>query len=278
MKHLIIALKGLFVGGTMLVPGVSGGSMAMILGIYHELIASISSFLKHKKESLLFLGVFVAGALVGMALFARPLEALIERFPMPTLYFFIGAVVGGVPLMVKESGITSFSLKRVDSWKDIGFALVGLVIVAAFEFIPAESWGAGALTGNAPFYLLLIAGLVASVALVLPGISVSYILLVMGLYEELTRSLTDFNFAFLAPLALGLVAGILLTTRILERAMDNHPRATYMIILGFVLGSLFEVFPGVPQGWELLISLVTFALGFAAVYALSWQETHAKQA
>ena len=98
------------------------------------------------------------------------------------------------------------------------------------------------------------------------------------LYEELTRSLTDFNFAFLAPLALGLVAGILLTTRILERAMDNHPRATYMIILGFVLGSLFEVFPGVPQGWELLISLVTFALGFAAVYALSWQETHAKQA
>ena len=241
MKHLIIALKGLFVGGTMLVPGVSGGSMAMILGIYHELIASISSFLKHKKESLLFLGVFVAGALVGMALFARPLEALIERFPMPTLYFFIGAVVGGVPLMVKESGITSFSLKRADSWKDIGFALVGLVIVAAFEFIPAESWGAGALTGNAPFYLLLIAGLVASVALVLPGISVSYILLVMGLYEELTRSLTDFNFAFLAPLALGLVAGILLTTRILERAMDNHPRATYMIILGFVLGSLFEV-------------------------------------
>ena len=202
MKHLIIALKGLFVGGTMLVPGVSGGSMAMILGIYHELIASISSFLKHKKESLLFLGVFVAGALVGMALFARPLEALIERFPMPTLYFFIGAVVGGVPLMVKESGITSFSLKRADSWKDIGFALVGLVIVAAFEFIPAESWGAGALTGNAPFYLLLIAGLVASVALVLPGISVSYILLVMGLYEELTRSLTDFNFAFLAPLAL----------------------------------------------------------------------------
>lgn len=97
MKHLIIALKGLFVGGTMLVPGVSGGSMAMILGIYHELIASISSFLKHKKESLLFLGVFVIGALVGMALFARPLEALIERFPMPTLYFFIGAVVGGVP-------------------------------------------------------------------------------------------------------------------------------------------------------------------------------------
>ena len=183
MKHLIIALKGLFVGGTMLVPGVSGGSMAMILGIYHELIASISSFLKHKKESLLFLGVFVAGALVGMALFARPLEALIERFPMPTWSFFIGAVVGGVPLMVKESGITSFSLKRADSWKDIGFALVGLVIVAAFEFIPAESWGAGALTGNAPFYLLLIAGLVASVALVLPGISVSYILLVMGLYE-----------------------------------------------------------------------------------------------
>ena len=103
MKHLIIALKGLFVGGTMLVPGVSGGSMAMILGIYHELIASISSFLKHKKESLLFLGVFVVGALVGMALFARPLEALIERFPMPTLYFFIGAVVGGVPLRLADT-------------------------------------------------------------------------------------------------------------------------------------------------------------------------------
>mgnify|MGYP005776197081 FL=1 len=81
-------LKGMIIGGTMLVPGVSGGSMAMILGIYSRLVSSVSSFTKDKKGNFLFLVIFSLGGGTGMLLFARPLLSLIERYPMPMLYFF----------------------------------------------------------------------------------------------------------------------------------------------------------------------------------------------
>lgn len=80
-------IKGICVGGTMLVPGCSGGSMAMILGIYDRLVSSVSSFMKHKKESLCFLALFCVGGGMGMVLFAKPLLSLMERFEMPMLYF-----------------------------------------------------------------------------------------------------------------------------------------------------------------------------------------------
>lgn len=92
-----IILKGMCVGSTMLIPGVSGGSMAMILGIYDKLISSVSSFLKHKKESALFLGLFLLGGIVGILLFARPMEYLLKHFTITVMYFFIGTAAGGMP-------------------------------------------------------------------------------------------------------------------------------------------------------------------------------------
>ena len=105
------AIKGLVIGGTMLVPGVSGGSMAMILGIYQKLISAISSFWENKKKNLIFLLLFSAGAVLGMVLFAKPLLRLIDTFPLPTMYFFIGAVAGGVPMICRQAEIKAFSFK-----------------------------------------------------------------------------------------------------------------------------------------------------------------------
>ena len=115
----------MIVGGTMLVPGVSGGSMAMILGIYDRLISSVSSFMKNKKENLIFLALFCLGGGLGMILFARPLLGLIERFPMPMMYFFLGAVAGGVPMIFKEARI-----QRV-SWESLAWIALGLLAVFA---------------------------------------------------------------------------------------------------------------------------------------------------
>lgn len=92
---ILTALKGIIIGGTMLVPGVSGGSMAMILGIYDRLITSVSSFTRRKKENLAFLIIFSLSGILGILLFASPLLRLIERYPMPMLYFFLGAVAAG---------------------------------------------------------------------------------------------------------------------------------------------------------------------------------------
>lgn len=267
MKNLITVLKGMIVGGTMLVPGVSGGSMAMILGVYDKLVCSVSSFFKHKKESFLFLALFSLGGGLGMLLFANPLLSIIQKYPMPMLYFFLGAVGGGVPLIFKQAEIRSFS------WKIPLYIIVGLLVVVLFSVLPTGAFQSGMESGIISFLLLMLAGFIAAVALVLPGISVSYLLLIMGLYDETMRAIGEFHLPFLIPLGIGLLLGIVLTTKILENAMTKHPQPTYLIILGFVFGSMAEVFPGIPTGSELFISLFMLAAGFCVIRLISWKET-----
>ncbi len=265
-NNIFTALKGVIIGGTMLVPGVSGGSMAMILGIYDRLISAVSSFAKHKKENLAFLVIFSLGGILGILVFANPLLRLIERYPMPMLYFFLGAVAGGIPLIVKQSGA-----KRL-SWRSCLYLILGLLVVSLFAFIPSGSFQSEMNAGPASFLLLAAAGVISAAALVLPGISISYLLLLMGIYDEMMRAVSEFYLPFLLPLAAGLVLGILLITKGLEYAMTRHPHPTYFIILGFILGSIGELFPGIPSGWELVLCILTLAAGFFAVLLLSRAE------
>lgn len=262
-NNLTVIFKGMIVGGTMLVPGVSGGSMAMILGIYDKLITSVSSFMKNKKKNFLFILLFSAGGGLGMFLFANPLLSLIERYPMPMIYFFIGAVAGGVPLIYSQAKLKSFSFKVPL------YIAVGILAVFLIDMIPTGTFQSEVNAGIKGFILLAAAGFIAAVALVLPGISVSYLLLIMGLYDETMRAISDLYMPFLIPLGVGLLLGILLTTKCLEKAMTKHPQSTYLIILGFVLGSMAEVFPGVAKGTELFICILTLAAGFCIIRFLS---------
>ena len=126
-NYVVTFAKSLVVGSTMLVPGVSGGSMAMILGIYTKLISSVSSFMKNKFRNSLFLTIFLAGSLIGIVSFSKPILHLIETYPMPMLYFFMGAVAGSVPLMFREAKLTKFS------WTVPIYVAIGFLIVLFFE-------------------------------------------------------------------------------------------------------------------------------------------------
>ena len=97
-------------------------------------------------------------------------------------------------------------------------------------------------------------------------------LLLMGLYDETMRAITEFRVPFLLTLGLGLILGIVLTTKLLERAMQRHPEPTYLIILGFLFGSVVQIFPGIPSGWELLICPITLLAGFFSLWLLSRRE------
>ncbi|MBQ9765960.1 MAG: DUF368 domain-containing protein [Lachnospiraceae bacterium] len=261
--HITTAAKGLVIGGTMLVPGVSGGSMAMILGIYKRLVSSISSFFKDVKNNIVFLGIFVVGALAGMAIFAKPLLALIEAFPKPMLYFFMGAVAGGIPMMYRESKVKRISVLH------ILYVLIGIAIVILLGLLPTDFLNSEGMPGAVQFLIQLAAGAVAAIALILPGISVSYMLLVLGIYEPTVAAIGNLDILYLLPLGIGVVLGILLTTKLLETFMNKYPSVTYLVILGFILGSLKETFPGIPSGVEWLICIGTIVLGFMAIYSLS---------
>lgn len=260
------AVKGLVIGATMLVPGVSGGTMAIILGIYDRLISSVSSFMKDKKGSLLFLMLFALSGLVGMFLFSKPLLKLINTFRLPMLYFFMGTVAGGIPLIFKRAEIKTLSFRC------IFYTMLGIIVVAGVAAIPYVDAGTDIEIGFISVLILMAAGFIAAVALVLPGISVSYLFLVMGLYEELMRAISELYIPFLLPLGAGLIIGIIATTRILEKAMEKKPQPTYLIILGFVLGSMGELFPGIPYGIELPVCVIAMFVGFGCIIFLSRKE------
>ena len=235
----------------------------MILGVYDRLVTSVSSFLKHKRESFLFLLTFALGGGVGALLFANPLSKLIELFRMPMLYFFIGAVGGSVPMIYKETKVQRFT------WRVPVYVLIGVLIVSALSLLPSDAIANSQTPAGATFLWLMVAGFIAAIALVLPGISVSYLLLMMGLYDEMMRAITELYFPFLIPLGLGLALGVILTTKLLERAMERHPQPTYLIILGFMLASVLEIFPGVPSGWNWIICPITLTAGFMAIWYIS---------
>ena len=257
-------IKAICVGGTMMVPGVSGGSMAMLLGIYDKLISAVSNFTKDIKGNLKFLGTFCVGGLLGILLFSKPILFMLEQYPMVTLYFFMGAIAGGIPMIYKQAGVKKLSVKTAI------YPIIGIIGVVLLELIMAPMAAAGALGGNSSFIILLLAGIGAAVALVLPEISVSYVLLIFGLYDRAIRALHSLSFSFLIPFGGGVLLGVILTTKGLEQLMERYPQPVYLVIGGFILGSIGEVFPGLPtSAGEGVLCVIMAVLGAAAIIFLS---------
>ena len=173
--------------------------MAMILGEYERLISSVSSFRKDVKGNAFYLMQFVFPALLGMVLLSNPLLSLIEIFTLPMMYLFMGAVLGGVPLVLREAKIKKFKPIM------ILYVLIGAAIVLLINLIPENAMTQT--QGIAGVCIQFAAGIVVSIALVLPGISVSYMLLVMGIYEKVMTAMSNLDILTLLPLFVGLVAG-----------------------------------------------------------------------
>ncbi len=282
-----VLARAMAVGGTMTVPGASGGTMAMILGIYEELIESMGSLpgllaecircgndgcaRRRLWDCLRFLALFSLGALAGMALLAKGVLSLLERYPMAVSYFFLGAVAGGIPLICRQAQV-----KKI-TWQALFWPLAGLLMVYGLAALPEGLFtaglpGAASSPGVPSFRALLfqfLGGCILAVALILPGISVSQMLLMLGLYEPVMEAVSSLRFASLLPLGLGAVLCTLLVTRLLGSAMPRRPQPTYLLILGFVLGSLGELYPGLPEGWNLLFAPLAAVAGYQLLSRLS---------
>lgn len=256
-------LKGMAVGIATLVPGVSGGTMAIILGIYDDLIHAIGSFFKNSKKHMLFLFEVGIGAILGILFFSRLLENALIKYPYIMRFLFMGMIIGGLPMIYHKS--------RASGKRDIFdyiFLIAGFVIVLLMSFEPAAISAMVLSPGILNMLFLFAGGMVIAVALILPGISASFMLLVLGLYGVTLNAINTFNVPFLIPIMLGLVAGTLGTTRVIEKMLTRYPGKTYMLILGFVLGSLLSVFPGIPSDNQLMPSLLVLITGFLVMLFL----------
>lgn len=274
-KILKDILKGFLIGSSMSVPGVSGGTMAILLGIYDKLISSISNFFHDVKGNFLFLAKICVGGALGLLVLARLISFMLDTFPIPVSFFFLGAVIGGIPALYEKTKESPF---KVSSF--LYFAL-GLAIVISIGFIPTGKLTLGTGSGITQILMLLVTGIVIAIALVLPGISTSHMLLILGMYDSMLLAITEFDLVYIGVLGTATLIGIILITKPLEWVMKKYHHQTYCMIIGFVLGSTSEIFkakilPSIPADLELTwclgtggISILTFALGILGIIYLS---------
>jgi len=274
---MIVMLKGFIIGSSMSVPGVSGGTMAIILGIYDKLISSISRFTKDLKGNIIFLMKFCIGAGIGIFTLSKLIEWLLEVAPFSVSFFFLGAVIGGIPALYEKTGIKGYKLNI----SFLLYFLLGLIIVISIGFIPTGAISVTLGSGIAHYMMLLVTGIIIALALVLPGISTAHMLLVLGMYETMITAISNFDIFYVGILGVVTIVGIFMITKPIEWTMNKFPYETYCIVIGFVIGSTFEIFrakiiPAIPANADIswwissaLIAIITFVFGIRAIMHIS---------
>ncbi len=263
-NNMINFIYGMVIGSSMLIPGISGGTTAIIIGIYDRLIIAVSGLIKKPKQNIPFLLTVLSGGAAGALLFSGAALKIMSVFPTASMFFFIGAIIGSIPLLIKRSGIGKKNLYNAL------FALTGTSAAVILFFMPDSA----SQRDSGPIMLML-SGMIIATALVLPGISTSHILLVLGMYESVLSSIRSGDISYLAFIAAGAFAGIIITVKITEKALNRFPCQTYMIIIGFVISSVYDLIPRSINNGYIPVYILLCAAGAILTFTVSFSSCRA---
>lgn len=235
MSNVFIFLKGTFVGIANIIPGLSGGTVAVIFGIYEELIQSISNFLKFNlallKQSLVFLFLVILGALSGIFLFSFLIDWLLINHSEPLSYFFIGVLLSSIPYILKKKSIQILTKSNLIIC--IFFIGFGLALIYLRTFI-----GIDPNNQEISNLYLIISSFFAASTMIVPGISGSLVLVLFGTYSFIITSIKTLNLLNLLIISLSSVFGIVTTSFFIKKALDNYYSSTMSAIIGLMLGTI----------------------------------------
>ncbi len=275
-------LRGAMIGVANIIPGVSGGTMMVSMGVYDKIIWAINHIFKEFKSSVKTLLPYGIGMLASIAGLSFCITYFFERFPLPTAFLFIGLIFGGLPVIF--GGLKG---KKANAGAVLLF-VVFFALVILLQIFGGDRGVERELVVNAgEMGILLIMGVITSATMIIPGVSGSMVLMALGYYTPIIaqirlfiESLTAFDidgllkgFAILIPFGIGVLAGILLVARLIEFLLKRYPLYTYSGILGLVIASPVAVLMGIGVGAvsvsAVIVSVFTFALGFVAAFFLS---------
>ncbi|WP_407271967.1 DUF368 domain-containing protein [Radiobacillus sp. PE A8.2] len=257
--------RGILMGASDVVPGVSGGTIAVVLGIYDRLIEAINGFLsKEWKKHLAFLAPLLIGVGASIYLLSGVVTWLFEHHPRPTQFAFLGLIIGVLPFLFNKS-----DAKNTFKTQHVVLLVIGAIIVGSMAFFhTVESEPMQNLTISNYLFILL-AGFIASSAMILPGISGSFLLYLMGVYTTVFGAVHDLQLDIVAVFGVGFVIGIVIMSKIIHYFMANFPTSTYALVIGLVIGSVAVIFPGWPTTTPSTIySIIAFAGGLLVAYLL----------
>jgi len=241
-NYFIITLKGMAMGAADAVPGVSGGTIAFISGIYEELISSISqvnfSLLKTLKEEGIkpvwkqvngnFLLSLLIGIFISFVSFMRLAKYLLEHHPILIWSFFFGLVLASILYVAKQ----------IKQWN-----LITITAALAAAFLAYYITTLPSLANNGSPIFLFLAAAIAICAMILPGISGAFILVLLGAYKTLSTAFHDFNIKNILIFIAGAVVGLLSFSKLLKWLFNNHKNTTLAVLTGFIIGSLNKIWP-----------------------------------
>lgn len=277
MKEFIMnILRGIVIGISNVIPGVSGGTMMVSMGIYDRLILVLTHFIKRMKETVALLVPIGIGMLLSIAIFAKLFsEVLFPRFPLQTNLFFIGLILGGLPIIYRKVKGVSVKLPQILAFL-LFFALVTVLAVVG------EGNGADAdiafSVGNV--LKLFGVGVIAAATMVIPGVSGSMIMMVLGYYNTIISTINAFidalrafdisalldTFIVLVPFGVGVAVGIVAVAKLIEFMLKKFPAVTYWAIIGLIVASPIAILIMMEIGTigvaEILSGVVLLAVGF----------------
>lgn len=266
MSFISRLIKGIIIALGFILPGVSGGVLASILGLYERIISFLAHIRKDFIKNVLFFIPVGIGGILGIALFSAPLEYLLAHYQVPVLWVFSGAIVGTLPSLFAEA-----SSKTKPALADKLILILTFVISGLLLFFLND------LVGQIPanFATFVLAGVLIALGVLVPGLSPSNLLLIMGLYSPMLTGFKNLDLlGVFLPIAIGGAVTMLSFSKVMDYALSHFHAKVYHFIIGLVLSSTLLIVIPNPRSSEsisyaglgfggLIISLILFILGIA---------------
>ncbi len=248
-RNVMLLVKGFIMGIANIIPGVSGGTLALTLGIYEEFIGAISNFFKNLKDNIKFLLPLGIGMVLSFWVLSDVIESSLSEFPLPTVLFFMGLVIGGLPMI----------FKRVSGKRDSKKIPNYLVMISTFSLIifmsllpmifPSTSEVVLSNIDVGGMLLLVVVGAIAAATMIIPGISGSLVLLTLGFYRPILDTVSSLfafenvfnNLLVVGSVGVGVLIGLVLVSKLIKRLFEKHETITMYAVIGFVVASLFAI-------------------------------------
>ncbi|OQB99912.1 MAG: hypothetical protein BWX78_01537 [Firmicutes bacterium ADurb.Bin099] len=261
VEWILLVIKGMVVGAGAIIPGVSGGVLCVVFGIYQPMMALLAHPVKSFKTYYKMFIPFLIGWLAGFLLIAKLVEMLFAASASIAIALFVGLIAGTLPSLFKEAGKNG-----TDNKSRIGFTL-GLFLMFTLLLL-LDNQSSSSITPN--IWWFAFSGLIWGFSLIIPGLSSSSILIFMGLYQPMTSGIAALDMAVILPLIAGLAVTVLLFARLVNHLFEKHHGIMHHTIIGIVIASTLLIIPTeYPNWWSLVISVVCFAAGFAASILLN---------
>lgn len=288
MNMLVTLFIGCFIGMANIIPGVSGGTIAVIFNIYDKFVNAISLNLKKLKQNWKFIVPLLIGMALGVVLFSKIIQFLYDKFPIQTDYAFTGLIVGSIPMLykymteMKRPDGTERNKIKVTVLSVIG-VIMGIALIILFDSLQAKYGAKDNLDFTLPPFSvplavkIFLAGIVGAIAMIIPGISGSLLMLIMGVYPIVVSAIPAFlnpstfmhALILLLPNGVGVLTGLLLGAKLISFLLKKCQTITYAVILGLLIGSAFILCPygeGFTSVIRAVSSIICFIAGIAMAY------------